>query len=303
MNDVSTRIAALTPDQRKILLQRLKQKGSPSISVTPITHSFSNEWVVRYKPNDQARLRLFCFSYAGGGASIFRPWGDILPQEVEVCSIQLPGREYRIGSPAYTRLVSLEDDLAEAIAPYLDRPFAFFGHSMGALVSFELTRLLRKKYDKHPEHLFLAAYRAPQLPNPNIKIYHLPSEVFKVVLRSEGIAEMILQNEELMQAMLPTLRADFELCDTYQYTEEPPLACPFSLFGGLEDVRISQNDLELWPQHSSVGCSLTMLPGSHFFLHSAQDQLLAAISRELQGLLNALAQRENGPILALPTRQ
>ncbi len=289
MNDVSKRIAALAPDQRTMLVQRLKQKGGQPASGSPITHPFEDEWVVRYRPNEQARLRLFCFPYAGGGASIFRPWIDILPSEVEVCSIQLPGREYRIDSPAYMRIAPLEEALAEAVSPYLDRPFAFFGHSMGALVSFELARLLRKKYKKYPEHLFLAAYRAPQLPNPNIKIYHLPSEVFKVVLRSEGIAEMVLQNEELMQAMLPTLRADFELCDTYEYAEESPLTCPFSLFGGLEDVRISRNDLELWPQHSSVGCSLTMLSGSHFFLHSSQDQLLAAISRELQELLDALA--------------
>jgi medium-chain acyl-[acyl-carrier-protein] hydrolase len=303
MNDVSKRIAALTPDQRAMFLQKIKQKNSSPTSNLPTPQAFSDEWMVRYRPNKQARIRLFCFSYAGGGASIFRPWTDFLPSEVEVCSIQLPGREYRVGSPAYRRIAPLEEALAEAILPYLDRPFAFFGHSMGALISFELARLLRKKYDKHPEHLFLAAYRAPQLPNPNIKIYHLPSEVFKVVLRSEGIAEMVLQNEELMQAMLPTLRADFELCDTYEYTEELPLACPFSLFGGLEDVRISQADLELWPQHSSVRCSLTMLPGSHFFLHSAQDQLLAAIAQELQGLLDTLAQREIDPRLALPTRQ
>ncbi len=303
MKDVSERIAALTPDQRTILLQRLKQKGKPSPNAAPDTRSLVDEWIVRYRPNEQARLRLFCFPYAGGGASIFRPWVDILPPEVEVCSIQLPGREYRVGTPAYRRIAPLEEALAEAIVPYLDRPFAFFGHSMGALVSFELARLLRKKYHKYPEHLFLAAYRAPHLPNPNIKIYHLPSEVFKVVLRSEGIAEMVLQNEELMQAMLPTLRADFELCDTYEYTEEAPLACPFSLFGGLEDVRISQRDLELWPQHSSGGCSLTMLPGSHFFLHSAQDQLLAALARELQKLLNALERKGNNRIPALPIGQ
>lgn len=303
MKDVSERIAALTPDQRTILLQRLKKNGNLSTSATPDTRSLVDEWIVRYRPNEQARLRLFCFPYAGGGASIFRPWVDILPPEVEVCSIQLPGREYRVGTPAYTRIAPLEEALAEAIVPYLDRPFAFFGHSMGALVSFELARLLHKKYQKYPEHLFLAAYRAPQLPNPNIKIYHLPSEVFKVVLRSEGIAEMVLQNEELMQAMLPTLRADFELCDTYEYTEEAPLACQFSLFGGLEDVRISQKDLELWPQHSSIGCSLTMLPGSHFFLHSAQDQLLAVLSRELHEVLNAPEHKGNNRIPALPIGQ
>ena len=164
--------------------------------------------------------------------------------------------------------------------------FAFFGHSMGALVSFELARQLRRTHDKHPVRLCLAAYRAPQLPNPNIKIYHLPSEVFKVVLRADGIPEKVLQNEELMQALLPIIRADYELCDTYIYREEPPLECPFSIFGGLEDVRISTADLEAWRIHSSAPSSLSLLPGPHLFLHSAQDLLLAEISQALELQMN-----------------
>jgi surfactin synthase thioesterase subunit len=159
---------------------------------------------------------------------------------------------------------------------------------MGALVSFELARHLRRTGRPQPIGLYLAAYRAPHLPNPNIKIYHLPSEVFKVVLRAEGIAEMILQNEELMQAMLPTLRADFELCDTYEFREETPLEYPFAIFGGLEDVRIGAGDLEAWPMHSSAACSLAMFPGAHFFLHSAQDQLCAAIAERLTAQLSQL---------------
>lgn len=292
MKDVSKRIAALSPDKQALLLQRLKQKTNQPVTDPPRTHSSSAEWIVRYRQNEQAHLRLFCFPYAGGGASIFRPWLDALPSEVELCGIQFPGREYRLGEPAYARLAPLVQALADAIYPYLDRPFAFYGHSMGALVSFELARQLRRTHDKYPVCLYLAAYRAPHLPNPNIKIYHLPLEVFKVVLRADGIPEMILQNEELMKAMLPTLRADFELCDTYEYREEPPLECPFAIFGGLDDVRVRAADLEAWPVHSSTTCSLSMLPGSHFFLHSAQDLLLTAIVQDLEVRLNSSAPTE-----------
>jgi surfactin synthase thioesterase subunit len=282
MNDVVARIAALSPDKQTMLLQRLKRQIQQPVS----TPASADAWVVRYRPNEQARLRLFCLPYAGGSASIFRSWQDGLPADIEVCGIQYPGRENRLSEPAYTRLAPLVQALAEALCPFLDRPFAFYGHSMGALVSFELARQLRRTQNRLPICLYLAAYRAPQLPNPNIKIYHLPSEVFKVVLRADGIPETILQNEELMQAILPTLRADFELCDTYQYREEPPLACPFVIFGGQEDVRVRAADLESWPRHSSAPCQLSLLPGSHFFLHSAADLLFAAISQDLDARLN-----------------
>jgi len=287
MKDVTERIAALSSDKQSMLLERLKQKKGQKAGVTSPASAPLDAWIVRYRPNDQARLRLFCFPYAGGRASVFRSWLDALPADIELCCIQLPGREDRLGEPPYTRLVPMIQALAEAIHPYLDKPFAFYGHSMGALVSFELARQLRRAYDRHPVSLYLAAYRAPQLANPNNKIYHLPTEVFKVVLRADGIPETILQSDELMQLMLPTLRADYELCDTYKYQEEPPLACPFSLFGGLEDVRVGKADLEAWPVHSDSVCSLSMLPGSHLFLHTTQDLLLAEISQNLQTHLNA----------------
>lgn len=291
MTDIVTRIAALPPDKQAQLLQQLQLKQKtvqPVESASPRPQISEDGWIVRYEPDAQATLRLFCFPYAGGGASIFRSWPELLPAGIEVCAVQFPGHEYRLGEQAYTRLTSLVQALATAIHPYLDKPFAFFGHSMGALVSFELARRLRKAYGVGPVRLLLAAFRAPQLPNPNIKIYHLPEEVFKVVLRAEGIPERILQNEEIMQAMLPTLRADFELCDTYTYTTEPPLEMPFSIFGGLDDIRISTADLDEWRIHSSAPSSLLMLPGSHFFIHSAQDLLLAAVSQDLKPLVNAL---------------
>jgi medium-chain acyl-[acyl-carrier-protein] hydrolase len=275
MKNMSERIAALSPEKQNMLLQQLKEKTRQA---TPMP---SDDWIVRYRPDEQARIRLFCLPYAGGGASIFRPWAGGLGPDVEVCGIQLPGHEMRLGENAYKRTGPLIQALAQAILPYLDRPFALYGHSMGALLSFELARQLRRAYDRLPLCLYIAAYRAPQLPNPNIKIYHLPSEVFKVVLRADGIPETILQNEELMQAMLPTLRADFELCDAYSYYEEPPLACPFVIFGGQDDVRVGSGDLQQWTMHSSASSRLSILPGSHFFLHSAQQQLLTEISQDL----------------------
>src|SRR5579875_3755851 len=288
MKDVIKRVAALPPDKQAMLLRQLKQTVNLQTSNSLSAHPPLDKWVVRYRPNEQARLRLFCFPYAGGGASLFRAWLDALPPEVELCGIQLPGRESRLGEPAYTRIVPLVEALAGAIVPYLDRPFAFYGHSMGALVSFELARQLRRTYDKLPVSMYIAAYRAPQLPNPNIKIHHLPEEMFKVVLRAYGIPEGILQNQELMQAMLPTLRADLELCDNYEYKEELPLVCPFLIFGGQKDVRVNPADLDLWRVHSSAPYRLSILPGSHFFLHSAQDLLLTAIAQDLEMRLNML---------------
>lgn len=269
---VALRIAALQPQQRAALVERLR-RGSTRPG-----------WVVRFQPEPEADLRLFCFAYAGGGASIFRTWAGGLPSGIEVCAVQLPGHESRIREPAHRRIRPLVEALAQAIEPELDRPFAFFGHSMGALVAFELARELRRTGRPQPAALSLAAFRAPQMPNPNIRIHHLPDEMFTVVLRSEGVPETVLQNAELMAALLPTLRADFELCDTYEYTPQARLTCPISIFGGLDDVRVGSGDLDGWQLHTSGPSSVALLPGSHFFLHSAQDALLAAIGQDLHSV-------------------
>jgi len=288
MKTVTERVAALSREKQALLLQGLKQKANQPLNSTIRPRSSSlDSWIVRFQPNEQARLRLFCFPYAGGGASIYRQWAKFLSPDIEVCGVQPPGREYRMNEAAYKRMPLLLESLTDAITPYLDRPFAFYGHSMGALISFALARHLRETQQKLPVRLYLAAYRAAHLPNPNIKIYHLPSEVFKVVLRADGISEMVLQNEELMQAMLPTLRADFELCDTYEFQEESPLECPLVVYGGLEDVRVSPSDLEAWRIHSGKEHNLAMFPGGHFFLHSEQDRLLASLAQDLEQYLHS----------------
>jgi medium-chain acyl-[acyl-carrier-protein] hydrolase len=278
-----SRLAGLRPEQRAQLVKRLRTNE-------PRPGTASN-WIVRQGSAEPA-LRLFCFSYAGGGTSAFRAWSDHLPEQVEVCAVALPGRESRSAEGPYRRIRPLVTDLQAALWPLLDRPFAMFGHSMGALVAFELTRELRRTRAPQPEHLFLAAFRAPQLPNPNIRIYHLPDEVFKTVLAKEGTPRDILNNEELMRALLPTLRADFELCDTYEYSAETPLSVPMMIFGGLHDVRVGRADLAHWKAQGTNEFSLTMLPGAHLFIHDCQDLLLAQLNKKLESTITSPGGRD-----------
>ena len=245
--------------------------------------SVLNSWMTCRKPIPQARLRLFCFPYAGGGVSIFRAWSDGLPADVEVCPVQLPGRGTRLMEPPFTRLSPLIQALAQALFPLLDKPFAFFGHSLGALVSFELARQLRRQYAVQPVRLFISADRAPQIPNRDPPVHNLPEGEFLLELRRlNGTPSEVLEDEELRQIMLPLLRADFAVYETYGYSTEPPLNCPISAFGGLQDHRVSRGDLEAWRDQTSVSFSLRMFPGDHFFLNTTQPVVLRALSQELR---------------------
>jgi medium-chain acyl-[acyl-carrier-protein] hydrolase len=245
-----------------------------------------NSWIICPKPNPGALLRLFCFAYAGGSASIFREWSVLLPREIEVCPIQLPGRENRLAEPPFTRLEPLVQTLAQAISPYLDKPGAFFGHSLGALVSFELARYLLHKEGFCPVRMLVSAHRAPQLPDPHTPVYDLPLPEFLQTLRLlQGTPEEILHHGELMQLLVPTLRADFMLAETYVYAPAEPLPCPFSAFGGLRDKNVSPAELAAWQHQTKDTFIVRMFPGDHFFLHSDRISLLRAIVDELGGSL------------------
>jgi len=240
-----------------------------------------DSWISFRKPRPEARLRLFCFPYAGAGALIFRTWSDGLPADVEVCPVQLPGRGTRLMERPFIRLAPLVEALAQALVQLLDRPFAFFGHSLGALVSFELARRVRKQYGMDPVRLFVSAGRAPQIPHRGPAIHTLPEEQFVAELRRlNGTPRELLSHVELMEIMLPLLRADFALYETYVYSSEAPLNCPISAFGGLLDHSVNDSDLEAWRAQTSMFFSLRMFPGDHFFLN--QPLLLPVLSQELR---------------------
>ncbi|MEM8722520.1 MAG: thioesterase II family protein [Cyanobacteria bacterium P01_G01_bin.39] len=245
----------------------------------------SKSWFICPKPNPRAKLRLFCFHYAGGGAGSFRDWSDNLPPSVEVHFVELPGRGFRLAEKAFVSLNPLVKAIADALHPFLDKPFTFFGHSMGGLICFELTRLLRKKYGLNPIQLFVSAHRAPQLPDPDPPIYNLPDAEFLEELRDlEGTPQEVLENAELMQLLLPTLRADFTVVDTYKYTAESPLDYPITVFGGLQDQEVNYEELEAWQEQTTAAFSLQMLQGNHFFMHSARSLLLEYLCQDLNQL-------------------
>ncbi|WP_373528341.1 thioesterase II family protein [Nostoc sp.] len=238
-----------------------------------------NFWVNCPQPNPQAKERLFCFPYAGGRSASFRTWASSLPSNIEVCAIEYPGRGRQIKLEPFTRLEPLVEAIAQALISYLDKPFAFFGYSMGGLVSFELTRLLRSKYSLAPFHLFISARRAPQIPLTKPLLHVLSDrDLLKELHSLNGTPRAVLENPELMQIFLPILRADFAVLETYIYTQEQPLECPITVFGGLQDKEISHEALQAWREQTIADFSLQMFNDDHFFIHSHQELLLKFIS-------------------------
>lgn len=252
------------------------------------TPSLSDAWVGCPRPNPASRLRLFCFPYAGGGASVYSAWWRELPAHTELCAIKLPGREARLGEPPFERLTALVQALATALDGWLTKPFAFYGHSMGALVSFELARELRRRGAPPPRHLFVAARRAPHLPASE-PVNGLPEGEFLAWLRRiGGTPEEVLRDPELLGLFMPVLRADVAVNEAEPFVAGAPLDCPISAFGGVDDERAAPADLEAWGQHTRGPFRIEMFPGGHFFLRTAREPLLRSISATLDGIERAL---------------
>jgi medium-chain acyl-[acyl-carrier-protein] hydrolase len=241
-----------------------------------------NSWITIPRPNPAARLRLFCFPYAGAGASVFFTWPRMLPPDVEVAAVQLPGREARLAEKPYSDMLQLVDKLGEVLKPHLDVPFAFFGHSNGAIMGFELARLLRREGRALPLHLFLSGRMAAHVPIRHEPIYALPEPQFSEQLRRlEGTPEEILQNAEIMELIRPLLRADFSLAETYAYRPEAPLDVPISAYGGSTDPDVTEDDVRAWREHTTAAFTPRIFPGGHFFLNTGRADVLAHLSREL----------------------
>lgn len=245
--------------------------------------------------NQAASCRLFCFPYAGAGASIYRSWRSWLPDHVDLAAVQLPGREGRLHEPLITRMEQVTADLAEAIAPLLDRPFAFFGHSTGAMICFALARELRRRSLPMPQLLMLSAQNTPRQ-RPSTLRHQLNDAEFTEVLRAcDGTPDLVLQSPELLQLLLPRIRADGAIYETYDYRRLPPLTCRIAVFFGLQDSMASGAGARGWESETraSFHC-YDGLPGGHFFLHEAEQQLAGHVTDELARLLPAQASKRKG---------
>ncbi|HEX2909494.1 MAG TPA: alpha/beta fold hydrolase [Chloroflexia bacterium] len=250
-------------------------------------------WLPGYNPDEgktdqPTAFNLYCLPYAGGGASLFRRWGEALSGVSRVYPVQLPGRETRRFEAAYDNLEGLVERLAQALEKSLSEApaFGFFGYSMGGLIAFELTRYLAKHSALQPAVLFIAACRAPELINSGSPIYQLPDREFIQGLQERfgGLPEEVLAEPELLDLYTGLLRADMTVVESYNYRPGPPLACPIAAFGGQDDYAVSYAELKGWSRQTEVGFSLRMLPGGHLFIRSAEDQLLNHLRADLARL-------------------
>ena len=235
------------------------------------------------RPVAQPRLRLFCFPHAGGAASAYTAWAGDLPDGVELVAVQPPGRERRFAETPFDRLEPFLDAAYAALRPLWHLPFAFFGHSTGALVGYELARRLRDDHAQPPVHLFASGRWAPHLQDPEPAVHALPREALVAALRRYGgTPEEVLTHDELLDLILPLLRADFALGDTYRYTAGPPLEVPITAMGGSSDPRVSEASLNAWSEHTRGRFACHLLPGDHFYLHTARHEVIPFISHALQ---------------------
>jgi medium-chain acyl-[acyl-carrier-protein] hydrolase len=239
--------------------------------------------------------RLFCFPYAGGSAAIYHAWPDALPSDVEVCAIQLPGRANRIAERPYAEMSTLVTAVTSAMLPWLDRPFALFGHSFGALVAFEVARAVRAQAQVVPTHLFVSGRGAPHLP-PSRTIDATTSDTaFINALRElNGTPPEVLNHPEVLQLLLRTVRADFQVVNSYGYTADRPLSCPITAFGGSDDEESQESRLAAWRTQTSGPFAHHVLRGDHFFIVDRQAELLALLRAGLAGVAG-----EAGPVPAL----
>lgn len=231
-------------------------------------------------------LRLFCFPHAGGSAYAYRNWQRLFPPYVGLCLVHLPGRGTRIAEQPFTRLKPLVQTVAEAIVHEAHRPYVLYGHSLGALISFELTRELRRRRFAPPMWLFLSGCGAPNIPNREPAIFNLPEETFVAkISKLDGTPRQVFDDRELRRLFVPQLRADCEIVDTYEYDTEEPLSCPITLYGGLDDQHVPIDNLHAWKEHTSAGSTVKLFRGGHFFINDFDAGFVDALK---QDVLNAL---------------
>lgn len=241
-----------------------------------------NKWIQIFKEQKSAKMKLFCFHYAGGSAQNYFSWQAKLSPEIEVCAVQLPGRWDRITEKPHVRMQELIRELYPAILNTLgsiEKPYAFFGHSLGSLVAFELYRKLRRGGHTLPVHLFFSSKTAPHVPVPEPLMYKLSDRQFLEILvgKYSAIPKEILADPEMKEIVLRIMRADFELLETYEFLNEDKIKTPISIFGGKWDREVPLQDLEMWKEVSCGDFKIKLFDGDHFYLKPGESQLLEEI--------------------------
>lgn len=232
---------------------------------------------------NQKNVTLFCLPFAGGGASAYTSWINKLKDKITVCPIQLPGREERIMESPYNNMTDMLDELEETIWENIRGPYAFWGHSMGGKIAYELEKRMEKR-GKTAQCFLVSGSRIPSTPEPN-PIYHLPDNEFKKALgRFEGTPKEILENQELLDFFLPMLRADFTMDETYYDKELTVLQSPIEAFVGRKDREADEEAMKEWRKYTERDFYYHMFEGGHFYIREQEEAVLSEVRKCLLGV-------------------
>jgi len=225
--------------------------------------------------------RLICFPHAGAGASAFAEWAKLLPEDIELVAVQLPGRQNRIGEEPFRDVGRLTTALRHALRPVLEGRYAFFGHSGGAIAAYELARALAAAGEGGPEHLFVSAQPAPDVPPVRV-LHELPDDAFRAELIAlGGIDPEIAAMPEVMEMLLGLLRTDFRLWEGYRPTSPGAVDCPVTALSPDADPRAPRDAVRGWQVFTTAGFRLRTFSGGHFYLYRSAADVVAAIRQEL----------------------
>lgn len=261
-----------------------RRSSAASIAESGNGQSFfaSGAALYRPKPKDNPVLRLFCFPYAGAGAAAYRLWPNHLPENIEVVAVHPPGRAHRLREPPLTRIETMVETALNGLSSLMDRPFAVFGHSLGAVVAGEFARALQAQ-GRSAVHLFVSS--RPSRRDAARQLHRLPQEEFLVAMnaRYQGIPKEILAYPDLVELLLPSLRADIEALETFRPRQDRArIACPTTVYGGEFDQTVSQVDLESWNEETAEPCRIRVFPGDHFYLNTGLEAMLADLSMTME---------------------
>lgn len=235
--------------------------------------------LINLTPHRQGRLRLLCLPFAGGGSGAFHDWPAQLPSDVDVWAVRLPGRESRLLEEPYRELHTLIKALAPAVGPLTRTPYALFGHSMGALIGYELARALLAAGRPAPTWLIASGHEAPHVVHYPKQLHRMPDDRLIETLRDYGATpDTLLSQPELLELFLPTIRADFAVVETYVHQPGPPLPCPIAVFRGVTDAEVSPQGCVAWAELTSAACVQRCFPGGHFFIDDVRDLVLAELA-------------------------
>lgn len=262
----------------------LSSSGTTARNANPL--SWSSVWLEHLSPAKAPLLRLFCFPCAGGTADLYRTWQRWFPEQIDVCLVHLPGRGKRFRDQPFTRLTPLVTELAGRLRPVVTVPYALYGHSMGAMIAFELARELFARHSAGPRHLFVSGCRAPQWPRLEPVTFNLPHDRFIAELkRLNGTPREVLDNPEVLELFMSLLRADFEVVDTYEYEPGERLACPVTAYGGVSDPRVPVESCSAWQEQTSAGFKVRLFSGDHFFVRDPAPEFVNIFRNDVLSVL------------------